>query len=123
MATDLGRAFVAAMAAKDHAAIRGLLHPEVDFHAMTPGRTWPAADVDDIIAAVGAWFDDSDVIESVEQVETDRFADRERVGYRFRVRNGDGQYLVEQQAYLSERDGRIGWLRVMCSGFRPVDGR
>jgi hypothetical protein len=27
---------------------------------------------------------------------------------------------VEQQAYLSERDGRIGWLRVLCSGYRPV---
>lgn len=27
---------------------------------------------------------------------------------------------VEQQAYLSGRDGRIGWTRVVCSGFRPV---
>lgn len=48
------------------------------------------------------------------------FADRQRVGYRLRVRNDDGLHLVEQQAYLSERDGRIGWLRVMCAGYRPV---
>ena len=61
------------------------------------------------------------MIEQVEQIETSSFADRERVGYRFRVRNADGLHLVEQQAYLSERDGRIGWLRVMCSGFRAID--
>jgi hypothetical protein len=31
----------------------------------------------------------------------------------------DGRYLIEQQAYLSERDGKIGWLRILCSGLRP----
>ena len=53
-------------------------------------------------------------------VQTDSFADRERVGYRFRVRNPDGLFEVEQQAYIEERDGRIGWMRVLCSGFRPA---
>ena len=53
-------------------------------------------------------------------METDAFADRERVGYRLRVRNTDGLHLVEQQAYLTERDGRIGWLRIICAGYRPV---
>ena len=66
------------------------------------------------------WFEDKDEIVSLERVETDAFADRERVGYRFSVRNPDGCFLVEQQAYLSERDGRIGWMRVVCSGFRPA---
>jgi hypothetical protein len=37
------------------------------------------------------------------------------------VRNPEGLFLVEQQAYLAERDGRIGWMRVLCSGYRPVD--
>jgi hypothetical protein len=67
------------------------------------------------------WFDEGDHIEDLESVETDAFADRERVGYRLRVRNADGQHLVEQQAYLSERDGQIGWLRIMCAGYRPTD--
>jgi hypothetical protein len=40
--------------------------------------------------------------------------------YRFSVRNPDGRFLVEQQAYLPERDGRIGWMRVLCSGYRPA---
>jgi hypothetical protein len=31
----------------------------------------------------------------------------------------DGPFVVEQQAYYEERDGRIGWMRVVCSEFRP----
>ena len=36
-----------------------------------------------------------------------------------RGHNPDGPFVVEQQAYYEERDGRIGWMRVICSGFRP----
>lgn len=118
--TDLAEAFARAVADKDHDALRGLLHPQVDFRGMTPGRIWEADGPEDVVAAVAQWFEDSDVIEDVESVETEAFADRQRAGYRLRVRNPDGLHLVEQQAYLSERDGRIGWLRVLCSGYRPV---
>jgi len=31
----------------------------------------------------------------------------------------DGPFIVEQQAYYTERDRRITWMRVLCSGFRP----
>jgi hypothetical protein len=56
----------------------------------------------------------------IELLEGDAFADRERVGYRFRIVNPEGNFLVEQQAYISERDGQIAWMRVVCSGFREV---
>jgi hypothetical protein len=36
------------------------------------------------------------------------------------VRCPDGRFLVEQQAYIGERDGKIDWMRVVCSGYRPV---
>jgi hypothetical protein len=87
---------------------------------MTPRRIWDAAGPDDVIAALNTWFDSGDDIESTVSLETDSFADRERVGYRLRVRNSDGEHLVEQQAYMSERDGQIGWLRIMCAGYRPI---
>jgi hypothetical protein len=32
----------------------------------------------------------------------------------------DGLHTVEQQAYVEERDGRISWMRVLCSGFQPA---
>jgi hypothetical protein len=119
----LGEAFAQAVAAKDHDRVLELLHPELDFRAMTPGRVWEAESPQDVVDALREWFDDSDVIEGFDTAtSTDRFADRERIGYRLRVRTPDGLHLVDQQAYLSARDGRIGWLRIMCAGMRPVDG-
>lgn len=119
---SLGAAFADALAAKDFDRIRDLLHPELDFRGLTPRRNWEASDPDEMIGSVlREWFEDSDEIEELVQVETDSMADRERVAYRFRVRNPEGLFLVEQQVYLAERDGRIGWMRSVCSGFRPIE--
>ena len=114
----LGSDFAQAVAAKDHERVQSLLHPDLDFRAMTPKRVWEGDPVD----ALKVWFGDGDQVEGLDLVDIDSFADRERVGYRLRVRNDDGLHLVEQQAYLSESDGRIGWLRIMCAGYRPIDG-
>jgi hypothetical protein len=115
--TDFARAF----AAKDAGRIRDLVDPNVDFRGLTPSRSWEASDADALVELLfDSWIEADAEVEAVEQVESDSFADRERVGYRFRVRNPDGEFLVEQQAYIEERDGRIAWMRVVCSGFRPV---
>jgi hypothetical protein len=119
--TTLGADFARALAEKDATAIRELIHPEIDFRGLTPNRSWEAKDRDELMSVLlGSWFEDDDQIESLEWLESDSFADRERVGYRFSVTNPDGRHLVEQQAYLADRDGQIGWMRVVCSGFRPV---
>jgi hypothetical protein len=117
----LGTRFVDALAAKDAEGLAALVHPEIDFRALTPGRFWEARDPDAVLGIVlGDWFEPSDELEELVLVEGDAFADRQRVRFRFRGRNADGPFIVEQQAYLSERDGRIGWMRLVCSGFRPV---
>jgi hypothetical protein len=87
---------------------------------MTPRKTWEARDPAAVLSILlGQWFEDDDTIETLEKIDTDSFADRERVGYRFSVSNPEGSFLVEQQAYLSERHGKITWMRVLCSGYRP----
>jgi hypothetical protein len=120
---SLGSDFAAALARKDFDRIGDLLHPEIDFRGLTPNRIWEAEDADAVVGGVlREWFEDSDEILELLQVETGTVADRERVGYRFLVRNPEGLFEVEQQAYIGERDGRIGWMRSVCSGFRPVEG-
>lgn len=120
---SLGSSFAAALALKDFDRIRELLHPEIDFRGLTPRRFWEAEDAEAVVSgALRQWFDDSDEILELLHLEADAFADRERVGYRFLVRNPEGLFEVEQQAYMGARDGRIGWMRVLCSGFRPVEG-
>jgi hypothetical protein len=120
--STLGKAFAEALANKDFAAIKALLHEEIDFRGLTPRRTWEAGNPDDVIQGIlRQWFEDSDHIEELVNLETDSFTDLERIGYRFRVRNPDGLFAVEQQAYVQERDAKIGWMRVLCSGFRSLD--
>jgi hypothetical protein len=125
---SLGAEFAHALAARDAPRLSRLFAPELDFRAMTPNRTWQAHDGDGVLAiAFGHWFEDSDRIESLERLETDSFADRERVGYRLAVSNPEGRFLVEQQAYLSEGEGegagKIAWMRMLCSGYRPATDR
>jgi hypothetical protein len=123
MNMGIGERFARAVAAKDAPALLGLLAPEVDFRAMTPSRFWESNSavevVDDVV--LGKWFEPTDLIESIEGIQQDVVIDRERVGYRFRVTNADGAFIVEQQAYLGVQDDRIAWLRIMCSGYRPVE--
>jgi hypothetical protein len=118
--STLGSAFAHALSKKDFDAVAALLHPEIDFRGLTPHRNWEATNPRDVIENIlSQWFEPSDDIRELVKVDSDTVADRERVGYRFSISNPDGDFLVEQQAYLEERDGRIGWMRVLCSGFRP----
>jgi hypothetical protein len=120
--STLGADFARAFAGKDSARMRELLHPEVDFKGLTPSRSWEANGAGAVIDILfGSWLEDSDRVEALEAVEDDAVADRERVGYRCSVTNPDGRFVFEQQAYLSSREGQIDWMRVVCSGFRPVD--
>lgn len=118
--TELGRAFATALGRKDFEAVRMLLAPRIEFRALTPRRSWEADDPASVVEGVlSCWFKDSDLIDEVVAIETDAFSDRCRVSYRFHGRNEDGPFVLEQQAYYSERDGRIEWMRVLCSGYRP----
>jgi hypothetical protein len=122
MASDLGKAFVQAIADRDESALFEVLSPTVDFRALTPSKFWEASSATDVVHDVilGKWFEESERVEAVESIETDTVVDTERVGYRLRVVNDDGAFAVEQQAYYRESDGRIAWLRIMCAGYRRL---
>jgi hypothetical protein len=119
--TTLGADFAQAFGDKDSARLLELLHPEIDFRGLTPSRFWEASGPDDVVEILfGSWLEEKDQVEAIVDIEGATVADRERVGYRFTVTNPDGRFLVEQQAYLSTRDGQIDWMRVVCTGFRPA---
>jgi hypothetical protein len=40
--------------------------------------------------------------------------------FRGRVRTEGRDYLVEQQAYYRTEGPRITWMRVLCSGYQPL---
>lgn len=121
MAADLGEAFARAFAAKDYDRIREVLAPEIDFRGMTPNRFWEATGPDAIVDTVlQVWLEDDENVQEIQEIESGEVGDRRRVRYRFRVQTPDGPQVVEQQAYYEVADDRISWMRVSCSGFRPI---
>lgn len=120
----LGRRFAEAIAAKDADALTSLLAPDVDFRALTPRKFWEADSPEKVVEVVfGSWFKETDHIDELVAVtEGPDVEDTDHVGYRFAITNPDGAHTVEQQAYYRADGDRIGYLRVVCSGYRPVAG-
>jgi hypothetical protein len=120
---EIGVRFARALAEKDVPELLAILHPEIDFRGLTPGDTWETTSADVLVQEFmfDNWFDADDRIDALEHVETGSVADRDRVAYRLRVTNPFGVFLVEQQAYFEVQDERISWLRIMCSGYRPMN--
>jgi hypothetical protein len=121
MDSDPGREFVDALAAKDLDRLERALAPDIDFKGMTPGQHWDAHSAKSMIHDVLLqWFEDSDHIEEVLNVEFGEVVDRQRIAYRLRVVNDEGPHEVEQQMYYESSGGRITMARILCSGYRPI---
>lgn len=113
--------FVDAVLVQDFARVRELLHPDVDFRAMTPRRVWEADGPAAVEESMRAWFENPERdVERVEPAETGTVADTLRVSWRVHGTSADGPFVFEQQAYVREDAGQVVWLRVMCSGPRPA---
>ncbi|MGZ4192129.1 MAG: hypothetical protein ACXVRW_06725 [Solirubrobacteraceae bacterium] len=115
----LGPAFADALARRDFREVTSVLSPDIDFVALTPRRTWEADTADDTVRVLREWFDDATVVNEVVEVRAGTVADRHCVTYRFAGERAGSPFVIEQHAYLADRDGRIGWMRLVCSGFRP----
>jgi hypothetical protein len=112
--------FLDAVLNRDFARATGLLHPDIDFRAMTPNRVWEADGPAGVEEVLRSWLADPDEeITSVDPTGSTSVEDTVRVGWLVHGSDVDGPFVFEQQAYLREHEGRVTWLRVMCSGSRP----
>ena len=116
----LGPAFAHALARRDFGQVAEVLCPDVEFRALTPRRSWEAPTAEETLTVLRTWFDEETVVDEVLGVRADTVADRHCVTYRFAGKRPDGPFVIEQHAYFTERDGRIGWMRLLCSGFRAA---
>ncbi|HEY2304624.1 MAG TPA: hypothetical protein VGI05_01965 [Streptosporangiaceae bacterium] len=117
-----GERFARAVAHQDADALCAVLAGTVDFQALTPRRHWQASTgrqaAEEII--LGQWFDAGTQIVELCSVATGQVADCAHVAYRMHVREAGDDYLVEQQAYYRTDGPRITWMRILCSGYRPM---
>ncbi|HET7430456.1 MAG TPA: hypothetical protein VFJ89_03035 [Nocardioides sp.] len=119
--STVGERWVEAIAARDRAGLAALLAEDVDFRGVTPRKAWEGTSRAAVVDVVlGTWFGEGTSIDAVDEVTTGRVVDTDRVGYRFRTTTADGPHLIEQQAYYRDDGEQIGYLRIACSGYRPV---
>jgi len=113
--------FVDAILARDFSRARDVLHPDIDFRAMTPNRVWEAGDPAGVEKVLRTWFEHPKRnVERVDATEPASVGDTLRVGWRVYGSDADGPFIYEQQAYVREDGERVVCLRVMCSGPRPA---
>ena len=85
-------ALVDAIVGRDFARAVALLHPEIDFRAMTPNRVWEADGPAGVEAVLREWLDDpNEDVEAIEATEPISIEDTVRVVYYV----GDASYVDE----------------------------
>jgi hypothetical protein len=119
-----GQRFAEAIASRDVEDLKATLSNAVDFKGLTPGRFWEAASPDEVVEVVlDTWFGPTDHITGHQVADGNDVADTHRVSYRFEITNDDGPHLIEQQLYYrTDANDRIDYARIVCSGYRPVQG-
>jgi hypothetical protein len=122
-ATAIGEALVASLAAQDFNRIESIFEPEVRFRALVPARLCEGKTAGEATDWLRRWFGDADEIQ-VLQTDVNQTFDRLRLTYRLRVHDVlNGWRVIEQLAYGNIQEGQICDLWLVCSGFRPDDGR
>ncbi len=145
---ELGRRFVAALVDGDFDTMRAQLHPAVEFRGLSPHKLLKASRSDPVggvLRAFRLWFfegerdgyrgDHPEELLSC-SVEPYGSGGRYKLSYRIREKSremaeffrdqglgrvdDDADWLVEQEAYYDVRDGRIGWMIVLCGGYQPL---
>jgi hypothetical protein len=123
--TDTGASatgdFVDAIVARDLLGARERLGADIDFRAMTPARAWEADDPAGVETVLRAWLEHPErEVQRIDAIEPSSLEDTLRVGWRVYGQGAEGPFVFEQQAYAREHEGQIVWLRVMCTGPRPI---
>ncbi len=115
-AEALGARFLAALGKQNWAELEALFTPDAKFRALVP----PAlreAEGSGAVEHFRRWFGDADPLVLLDS-DIRHIQDRLAMRYRFRSHE-DRWYVVEQQIYCDIRDGLIGRMDLLCSGFRP----
>ena len=121
--SGLANALTDAIVARDVSRAVALLHPEIDFRAMTPNKFWEASGPAEVDAILRDWLEDPDEeLQSIEATQPVALLNTVRTGWLVHISDSRGPHLFEQQAYVRERDGQIDWMRVICSGWLPLSG-
>jgi hypothetical protein len=118
-ASDLGKAFVSALAERNFGRLVRTLAPDVRLRALIPPGPIELSGANPVAAKFAAWFGEADGLELVRS-GSDEIGELLHLFYRLRVkRSGDPWKLVEQHLFCALENGRFAAIDLVCSGLHP----
>lgn len=143
MSEELGRELIRALSKGAFDSLPRLFHPEVHLQGLTPGRFNEAKGetaIEEVTEIFKLWFfEDDDRLDSVEWCDVRPVGRNGRYKLSFGLRGkspgmcdwyrvaklrdlpDETDWIVEQEAYYDVRDGKIGWMILLCGGYHPAD--
>ena len=118
----IGGYFLAALAARDFAALASCFADEARFRALLPSGLREATGSAEPARYFKQWFGSADRIQLLDS-QFEPIADRHHLSWRFRVHRDAQPHVIEQQAFATIRSGRFVQFDLVCSGFRPEEPR
>lgn len=116
----IGEALLAAIRARDWAAIADCFAQEASLRVLTPGPLREFAGREQAAERFRYWLEPLAELEVLES-DVEVIADQLRIRYRFRGRDPEkGWQLNEHTAYAAVEDDGIVAMNVTCTGFRPT---
>ena len=116
---DIGERWVAALRAADFAGLGRCLAPDVRIRAALPSRFADATGRDEAVALLRQWLGEERGF-AVLAASSGTVGDVLRLDYRVRI-SGPEPCLMEQHGYCRVGADGIADLRLVCSGWIPVE--
>ncbi len=118
-AKEQGEDWIQAIIDQDFEDLTAICFPDIKSTLLLPKRIDQFENVTDLIQRVEGWFDNYDSIEKVE-TRVALVGEKLAIFYRLMCYEDGMVSAIEQQIYCTVAEGRISQLRLLCSGFQPV---
>jgi TusA-related sulfurtransferase len=120
--TNVGEAFVNALADRDFVRLRAAIAEDVRFRLLLPKGPQAHSGVAETVESFVRWYGDVDELH-LESSSVETVAGRLVLTYRFRLHDEDGWQVIEQHVVADVApDDRFEKIDLLCSGFLPVIG-
>ncbi len=117
--TNIGQAYLDALARRDLEQIEKLLHPHLRFRALVPPAVREGATAEEALFWLRRWFGTAEVL-TLTRSSIDQVGDRLYIAYQAHVRRQDGWREIAQHLYCVVEHEVIIDMALLCSGFHPL---
>lgn len=116
----VGAAFLGALQRRDFPGLEACFQPTVRVRSLVPSGFREVVGTTEATGLFHSWFGDAEELLVISQ-RVDVLVRRLVLTYCLRVRKSGEWQVVQQDAFGTVQDGKIGTLDVLCSGFHAIE--